>query len=244
MSPRTSLPVGVIAGTGVSEHFDVPGRRKVKTEFGSVVAHHPLDGSFYLVPRHGPGHEIPPHRVNYRANISALHSLGVKSIIATSAVGTMNPKLQVGELGLASQFIDFTRGRQCTFFDSAVRHTDMTEPYSRRLGEAIFSSAGRMALKVTPGLVYVCVEGPRFETAAEIKMFRMLGGDVIGMTGVPEVILAREMEIEYASILIATNWAAGIQRSVSHAEVVGGMKRKGPKVKSLIMATIDRLGTD
>jgi len=242
MSPRTSLPIGVIAGTGIAESFQIPDRLKVRTEFGDVVVGHPRDRAFYLLPRHGPQHEIPPHMVNYRANISALHALGVRSVIATSAVGSMNPKLRVGGLGLATQFIDFTRGRQCTLFDSVVRHTDMTEPYSGRLGEVIAKSAAQMGLKVSQGLVYVCVEGPRFETAAEIKMFRMLGGDVIGMTGVPEVILAREMEMEYASILVATNWAAGIQKRVSHAEVLEGMRKSGTKVKGLIMASIDRLG--
>jgi 5'-methylthioadenosine phosphorylase len=243
MSPRTSIPIGVIAGTGIVENFHLPGRLIVETEFGDVTVQHSTGRSFYLLPRHGPGHEIPPHRVNYRANISALHKLGVKSVIATGAVGSMNPKLRVGGLGLASQFIDFTRGRQCTLFDSVVRHTDMTEPYSRRLGDAISTSAAQMGLKLARGLVYVCVDGPRFETAAEIKMFRLLGGDVVGMTGVPEAVLAREMEMEYASILVATNWAAGIQKKVSHAEVLEAMRKNGAKVKSLIMASIDRLGT-
>jgi 5'-methylthioadenosine phosphorylase len=123
-----------------------------------------------------------------------------------------------------------------------VHHTDMTEPYSRRLNGALKRSAKRMGVNLKEGLVYVCAEGPRFETSAEIKMYRALGGDVVGMTGVPEVVLANEKGMEYASVVIATNWAAGMQQEVSHEEVLGVMKRSGLIAKSLIEATIKALG--
>jgi 5'-methylthioadenosine phosphorylase len=181
--------------------------------------------------------------INHRANISAFHKLGVEKIIATSAVGSLRKNLRVGELGLAAQFLDFTRGRQGTFFDSVIRHTDMTYPYSKGLSNEITRASEEIPVKVRPGLVYVCAEGPRFETAAEIRAFRSLGGDVVGMTGVPEVVLANELGLEYAAILVVTNWAAGLQNRVNQEEVVREMGKKGPLVKDIVLKTIARLAT-
>ena len=238
MTRKSRRAAGVVSGTGVTEHFEVSGKETVKTEYGTAVVYPAKDGPYYLLPRHGLGHGIPPHMVNYRANIAALHQLGVKSIISTSAVGSMNPKFGVGRVGLVDQFIDFTSRRGGTFFDDRVRHVDMTNPYSSRVNESLLKAGKEVGLTLHPGLVYVCVEGPRFETAAEIRMFRRLGGDVVGMTGVPEVVLAREAGIEYSSVAVATNWAAGIQARVSHAEVLDEMRRIGPQVKSLIVAAV------
>jgi len=238
MTRSKGRKIGVISGTGVTEHFEVLGKKAVRTEYGTAVVYPARDGSYFLLPRHGIDHGIPPHMVNYRANVASLQKLGVRKIISTSAVGSMNRGFRVGQLGLVDQFIDFTSRRGGTFFDSSVRHADMTNPYSPRVNDALSRAAERLGLKLRSGLVYVCVEGPRFETAAEIRMFQRLGGDIVGMTGVPEVVLAREAGIEYSSIAVATNWAAGIQQEVSHEEVIEGMKRIGPKVKSLIVAAI------
>lgn len=238
MIQKRKAPVGVIAGTGVAEHFEVSDGKVVKTEYGAVAIYPAKDSSYYLLPRHGLKRGVPPHMVNYRANVSSMRKLGVRSVIATSAVGSMNPRFRVGELGLVDQFLDFTRRRHGTFFDAEIKHTNMTEPYSRRVNEAVIRAGEGLGYKIRPDLVYVCVEGPRFETAAEIRMFRRMGGDVVGMTGVPEVVLANELGIEYSSIAIATNWAAGIQSEVSHAEVLESMKRTGPKVKDLIVAAV------
>ncbi len=232
---------GVITGTGVTEHFDVSGPETVKTRYGSVAAYESKEGGYYVLPRHGQGHTVPPHMINYRANVAALVGLGVKRIVATSAVGSMNPKFGVGQLGLVEQFLDFTKHRNATFFDDEVAHTDMTNPYSTGVNRELGRAAQGLGIRLHSGLVYVCAEGPRFETAAEIRMFRKLGGDVVGMTGVPEVVLAREKGLEYASIVIATNWAAGIQEKVSHQEVLRVMKYTGEKAKRLIEATIKRL---
>ncbi len=218
---------GVITGTGVTEHFRASGPKSVKTRYGNAVVYESKDGGYYVLPRHGPRHKVPPHAINYRANLAALDQLGVENVVATSAVGSMEPKLGVGQMGLVDQFIDFTKHREETFFGDRVAHTDMTNPYSSRLNDAIGLAADGLGVRLRKGLVYVCAEGPRFETAAEIRMFRKLGGDVVGMTGVPEVVLAREKGLEYASIVIATNWAAGIQERVSHEEVVKVMKRTG-----------------
>jgi len=213
----------------------------VKTRFGTAALFESKGGTFYLLPRHGPGHKIPPHMINYRANVAALVNLGVTAVIATSAVGSMNPEFKVGELGLAEQFLDFTKGRKATLFDQKVVHMDMTQPYDSNLNRVVANAAASAGVPLKPGLTYVCVDGPRFETAAEIRMFRSLGGDVVGMTGVPEVVLAREAGMKYSSLLIATNWAAGIQEKVSHDEVVSVMRRSGQEVKKILERTVNDL---
>jgi len=236
---KSSPMVAVIAGSGVSEHFELAHQETLSTSYGKATVFRSKDGSFFLLRRHGPDHSVPPHRIDYRANIAGLKSAGVRSIIATSAVGSMNRRFRVGELGLAEQFIDFTKARRGTFYDDTVAHTDMTNPYSKALNRLVLRAAKSIGLKVHEGLVYVCAEGPRYETAAEIRMFRLLGGDVVGMTGVPEVVLANEMGMSYASVLIATNWAAGIQERVTHEEVLRVMKRCGENVKRLAEATVN-----
>lgn len=241
MTRSKGLTIAVITGSGVSELFEVGPKLNLKTKFGRAVASKSKGGGFYVLPRHGPGHTIPPHVINYRANIEALRALGVNDIIATSAVGSMKPEFRVGDLGLAEQFLDFTKNRKGTFFDKRVAHTDMTEPYSRRLNEAIMNGGASVGVKVTGGLVYVCAEGPRYETAAEIRMFKGLGGDVVGMTGVPEVALAKEAGMRYSCIVIATNWAAGMQTKVSHEEVISVMKQSGSAVKRVVERTVNDL---
>jgi 5'-methylthioadenosine phosphorylase len=230
--------IGVITGTGVTENFDLSRPRILKTRYGkATVFEHPR-GEYLLIPRHGAEHKSPPQGINYKANIAAFEQLGVREIIATSAVGSMIPGFKVGELGLAEQFLDFTKRRPTTFFEDKVVHTDMTNPYSRRLNIELSRAARKLKLALRKHLVYVCAEGPRFETAAEIKMYRMLGGDVVGMTGVPEVVLSNEKNLEYASVLVATNWGAGMQPRVSHEEVLKVMSYSGMTVKLLVEMTV------
>ncbi len=231
-------PIGVITGTGVTEHFDLSRPRVVRTRFGKSIVYAHQGGDFVIIPRHGAAHKSPPHGINYRANIAAFEQIGVREIIATSAVGSMNHNFRVGEIGLIEQFLDFTKRRQTTFFEETVVHTDMTYPYSRHLNLEVSVAAKRVGIDLWQHLVYVCAEGPRFETAAEIKMYKIMGGDVVGMTGVPEVVLANEKKLEYASVVIATNWAAGMQPKVSHEEVLKVMKKSGKAVKRLIEATV------
>ncbi|MDA4128689.1 MAG: MTAP family purine nucleoside phosphorylase [Thaumarchaeota archaeon] len=237
------MVIAVIAGSGMGGRFALQEKRIVKTEYGQVLTYHAIIGArkFWVLPRHGLDHVVPPHRINYRANIAALRKLGVKNVIATSAVGSLNPKFRVGDLGLVEQFLDFTKSRASTFFDDRVVHTDMTHPYNARLNREIQKTGSALGLVVRPGLVYACAEGPRFETAAEIKMYRSLGADVVGMTGVPEVVLANEIGLRYSSLVVATNSAAGIQERVKHEEVLTVMDRAGPKVKRLIENTITRI---
>jgi len=236
--PKSRPTFAVIAGTGVIGHFALGKKIDLETRYGTATAFETRDRGFYVLPRHGPRHAVPPHMINYRANIAGLAELGVKSIIATSAVGSMNTEFGVGEIGLVQQFLDFTKRRETTFFDDAAVHTDVTNPYSEALNGKLVRAAKGLGLKLRTGLVYVCAEGPRFESAAEVKMFRDLGGDVVGMTGLPEVVLADEKGIRYASVAVATNWAPGMQKKVSQEEVLEVMKRSGRKARDLIQATI------
>ena len=220
--------------------FPAREEKRLKTRFGTAKAYVCAAGKreFLFLPRHGKDHSIPPHRINFRANLQALKEEGVERVIATSAVGSISRKLQVGELGLLDQFIDLSK-RHLTFFDRRPVHVDMTHPYDPGLQTLILKAAAVLGMRLTTGLVYVSVDGPRYETPAEIRMFGLLGGDVVGMTGGPEAILANELGMSYASIVVATNWAAGMQKRVSHEEVVAMMDETAPRVRLLIETAVE-----
>ncbi len=242
------IKTAIIGGTGVYDPELLDDVREVvqKNPYGQVNV---TIGKFAgqeiaFIPRHGAGHSVPPHLINYRANIMALKDLGVKNIIATAAVGSLNFDLEPGFFVLADQFLDFTKVRKHTFFEGeeGVVHCDMTVPYCPNVRDALEKSAEEEGKKALNGGVYVCTEGPRFETAAEIKMFKMLGGHVIGMTSVPEVCLARELGMCYGNISIVTNYAAGISPTIlTHSEVVEIMKTKIADVRVVIMNAIKHL---
>ncbi len=201
-----------------------------------------------FIPRHGSRHSVPPHLINYRANIMALNMLGVRSILATAAVGSLNLDLEPGMFVLADQFLDFTRTRKSTFYEGGekgVIHCDMTVPYCPELRQALARAGEDMGLSIQNGGTYVCTEGPRFETAAEISMFKQLGGELVGMTSVPEVCLARELGICYANISIITNHAAGISPHIlTHSEVLQVMKNSTSDVRRLIVESIKYIPAD
>ncbi|HBW36967.1 S-methyl-5'-thioadenosine phosphorylase [Desulfosporosinus sp. BICA1-9] len=241
----------LIGGTGV-EHFTLTEQRiiTVKTPYGTVE---PIVGKLanrelVFMSRHGRGHVTPPHLVNYRANIWALRELGVRKILATAAVGSLSVDYHLGELVLFDQFLDFTKSRPLTFYEGGhhgVLHVDMTEPYCSAARQVIVNAAEDLGLVVKNGACYVCTEGPRFETPAEIRMFQQLGADVVGMTSVPEVVLARELGMCYASIGMVTNEAAGIAaHRLSHAEVMESIKKLGSNVAQLIQATVELWSPD
>ncbi len=200
-----------------------------------------------FLPRHGGGHSVPPHRVNYRANIWALRQLGASVCLATAACGSLTEAIPPGALCLCDQFLDFTKNRPTTFFDGEdgrVRHADMTEPYCPELRALLSASAGDLGLRLGERATYVCTEGPRFETPAEIRAYARLGGDLVGMTGVPEVVLAREAGLCYATVAISTNYAAGLAgRPLSHEEVVQAMAGATADVRRLLLDTVARLGS-
>jgi 5'-methylthioadenosine phosphorylase len=193
--------------------------------------------------RHGKGHTAPPHRVNYRANVWALKELGVTKIIATAAVGSLSNRFKLGDIVLINQFLDFTKSRPQTFYEGGeqgVLHVDMTEPYCKSLQEVFRKAAKKSSATISlkDEATYVCTEGPRFETPAEIRMYQILGGELVGMTSVPEVVLAKELGMCYASIGMVTNEAAGIaDHPLTHAEVIESMKVTGKVVAQLIQET-------
>ncbi|MBR6927523.1 MAG: S-methyl-5'-thioadenosine phosphorylase [Methanobrevibacter sp.] len=202
--------IGIIGGSGVyeiTEKADNCEEKLVKTDYGDVTVSilDIFSKKVAFIPRHASGHSIPPHKINFRANIDALKNVGVSKIIATNSVGSMNTDMPPGSFVIPDDFLDFSQDRKKTFYEDKVVHIDVTEPYCPQLRDVLAKSGD-----VILGGTYVCTEGPRFETPAEIKMFKMLGGDLVGMTGVPEVILAREREICYNSICIVSNYASGI----------------------------------
>lgn len=241
--------IGIIGGTGVYNPKLLDEVKEIVevTPYGEVRG---IIGKFrneevVFIPRHGTDHTIPPHLINYRANIMALKQLGVKTIIATAAVGSLHFDRKPGQYVLADQFLDFTKMRPSSFFEGGaegVIHCDMTVPYCPEVRNAIKKAGDERGLKVHNGGTYVCTEGPRFETAAEIAMFKVLGGHVIGMTSVPEVCLARELGICYANISIITNHAAGISPHIlSHSEVVEVMRNSVHDVRYLMMESLKYL---
>ena len=202
--------IGIIGGSGVYEithKADSCTEKLIRTDYGDVeVSILEIFGKkVAFIPRHAAGHSIPPHKINFRANIDALKNVGVTKIIATNSVGSMNENMPPGSFVIPDDFLDFSQDRVKTFYEDKVVHIDVTEAYCPSLRDVLAQSGD-----VILGGTYVCTEGPRFETPAEIKMFKMLGGDLVGMTGVPEVTLAREREICYNSICIVSNYASGI----------------------------------
>lgn len=238
--------IAIIGGSGVYDPKMLENVRDitVETEYGAVTLKsgtHQGKTLFFLT-RHGEKHSVPPHMVNYRANIKALHQLKVERIIATSAVGSLRKEMSPGDFVLLDQFLDFTKGRMSTFFDKKVVHTDVTHPYCSQLRDIISQAVRALGITIHPEGTYVCAEGPRFETAAEIEMFALLGGDVVGMTSVPEVVLARELKMCYATVATVTNFAAGITPSkITHKEVIEIMDRNSENIKKLITQVIETI---
>ena len=210
----------IIGGTGVYSAGNKSHKQTIHTKFGEVELDIlDINGEqVVFLARHGSGHSLPPHLINYRANILALKEIGVKYIYSTAAVGSCNEKYAPGDVVIIQDFIDFTKSRPVTFFDgvrSSVKHVDMSCPYCKTLGHKFYEKAHEFGLTIKGPAVYVCTEGPRFETAAEINMFKQLGGDVVGMTSVPEVVLAKELGMCYSSIGIISNWCTGMNGDIS-----------------------------
>lgn len=210
----------IIGGTGVynlsSEDQIVP--KTVDTPYGKVQVDILKKAGMEIVflPRHGKGHANLPHQINYRANIKALATLGVDEIFATCLVGSMREEFQVGEVVLVKDFIDFTKNRVSTFFEEErqAKHVEMSEPYCNRLNLDFLNMAKKENLAVKGQGVYVCTEGPRLETGAEIQFYQKIGGDIVGMTTVPECVLAKELGICYASVAVISNWATNMKGKV------------------------------
>ncbi len=243
--------VAIIGGTGV---YELPGaeerERTIPTPYGdaSVTEVRLPDGqSLVFAARHGKGHAVPPHRLPARALLWGLKEIGVSAILATSAVGSVREEIPPGTLALLGDFMDFTKARSTTFHDGpGVVHQNVSDAYCPTLRAALRRSAAAQGIPLHPeDVVYVCTEGPRFETPAEIRAYRMLGGDVVGMTQVPEAVLAAELGICYAAVALVTNLAAGVQGArPSHEEVLELMAQQGRTLSRLLLGTLPDLGED
>jgi len=211
--------IGIIGGSGFyslsgSDNVDTVTQDTPWRDMPVILSRESLAGTDVLfLPRHGSTHGIPPHRINYRANIQALKAAGADAVFAVNVVGGITPEMAPGHLVVPDQIIDYTWGRAHTFFDvleSVDNHIDFTWPYDTTLRKALTQAAERLGLPCSHGGVYGCTQGPRLESAAEIRRLQRDGCDIVGMTGMPEAALARELDLPYASIALVVNWAAGV----------------------------------
>lgn len=238
------MQIGIIAGTGIDFLSETESWMETPTPYGPAYMAKTFIGEteVALLRRHGPGLNIPPHLINYHANMWALKEAGVRYVIATAAVGSIRMDMPPGTLSVIDDFIDFTKRRNTTIFDrpgESVVHTDFTTPYCSVISDSMEAAADKLGIEMGRRVTYLCVDGPRYETPAEIRMFAQWGGDVVGMTGVPEVVLARELGMCYGALAILTNYAAGIlDQPLSHEEVVKCVSERRQQVKELLIHTI------
>jgi 5'-methylthioadenosine phosphorylase len=210
--------LAIIGGSGLTKLANLEvGRRKVaRTPYGepsgAITFGRIGTNEVLFLARHGYGHTIAPHEVNYRANLWALKHAGADSVVSVASVGGIRNDVWPGTLVVPHQAIDYTWGRASTFFEgpgTPVNHIDFTEPYSRKMRARILSAAAAIGERMVDGGVYAATQGPRLETAAEINRLERDGADIVGMTGMPEAALAREIALEYAAIAVVANYAAG-----------------------------------
>ncbi len=250
--------LGIIGGTGLAVLADLQvGRRQiVRTPYGEPsgpltfgeIAGKPV----VFLPRHGNGHTIAPHMINYRANIWALHAQGVKDIVAIATVGGIAEELGPATIALPNQLIDYTHSRKNTYFDGlsdngfqGVKHIDFTEPYDHSLRALCLKAASLVGERLIDGGVYAAAQGPRLETAAEINRFDRDGATMVGMTGMPEAALARELEVRYAAICPVANHAAGRGDSlhaIKYEEMSETLNLTMARVRSIIQQVVTLYG--
>ncbi|HEV2429280.1 MAG TPA: S-methyl-5'-thioadenosine phosphorylase [Thermoplasmata archaeon] len=240
----TAAPIGVIGGSGVTSLFGTERRssHRVGTPWGAPSG--PIEsGSIGGTPvlflaRHGPDHTIPPHRVNYRANIDALRSLGAETILALNSVGSLKEDLPPGTFVLPDQFVDWTKQRPTTFYDGGqVHHVSLADPFCPRLLKAAERAGRARGHPFVPGKTYVCVEGPRFSTRAESRLFRTFA-DVIGMTLVPEATLARERALCYVCLAMVTDFDVWAEHPVEADQIVRTMRENVGRMGEILSALI------
>jgi 5'-methylthioadenosine phosphorylase len=238
------MAIGLIGGSGLYEIEGLSLSREVSlsTPYGpssSTYKIGTIQGTeVVFLPRHGIPHTIAPHQVNYRANIWGFKSLGIDRIISVNATGGINREMSPGTLALQDQIIDMTSGRLQTFYDAEkVVHIDFTRPYCPEMRELCISAANLIGLPIKTSATYICVNGPRLETASEIRFFSQIGADIVGMTAMPEAALARELEICLLGISAITNYAAGImEKKLTTTEVVDSMRNSNGLIKRLLQA--------
>ncbi len=249
MSAGPRRTVAVIGGSGVARLFEDGPRavHKVSTPWGPPSA--PIEeGSVgglrtLFLPRHGTGHTIPPHRVNYRANVDALVSLGAEAIVTVSSVGSLREELVPGTFVMPSQFVDLTKQRPTTFYDGGkVYHVSLADPFCPDLQRLAAEAAASCGIPLVQEKNYVCVEGPRFSTRAESSWFRSFA-DIIGMTLVPEVTLARERAVCYACLAMVTDFDVWADRPVDAREILETMRSNVERMHRLLAELLPRVAS-
>lgn len=246
--------LAIIGGTGLTQldNLEITRRLIVRTPYGEPsqpLIFGEIDGrEVIFLARHGNGHTIPPHEVNYRANISALHLQGVTEIAAVATVGGIHAELAPGVIAMPHQIIDYTNGRKSTFFDGIdlpVKHIDFTEPYCSIMRNNWEQAALSIGEPLVNHGVYAATQGPRLETAAEINRLERDGATMVGMTGMPEAALARELGISYAAICPIANYAAGrgdSLHSIQYEELVDNLNKSMVRVRNIIAALVKQNG--
>ncbi len=242
IKPYVKAEIGVIGGSGIYNLQTLQNVQEIKvyTPYGL-----PSDNLIYgelhgrkvvFLPRHGRGHKIPPHKINYRANLWSLAALGVKWIISVSAVGSLREDYKPGDLVVPDQFIDMTKKREYTFFDGpVVAHVSMAYPFCNHLRKILYTSATNNNIKIHEKGTYICIEGPRFSTYAESKIWKeVFKADIIGMTLVPEVNLACELQLCYATLAMITDYDVWAEKPVTAQEVANVMRENVKKAQIII----------
>lgn len=244
----SDVEVGIIGGTGIHEPGIIEDVKEVKvyTPYGQpsdlVSVGYYKNRKIAFIPRHGKAHQIPPHKIPFRANIWALKELGVKRVIAPSAVGSLREELKPSEFVIIDQFIDRTKDRGDTFYDGGqVCHISTADPFCPEMREIFVKSAREMKIPIHERGTYICIQGPRFSTRAESRLFRSWKVDVIGMTLFPEVVLSREAGMCYASVAMITDYDVWAEKPVTTEEIVKVMTRNAANFRRLIMDTIPKL---
>jgi 5'-methylthioadenosine phosphorylase len=244
--------LGIIGGTGLTQlaNLEITHRQVARTPYGepsgALTFGRICGQEVIFLARHGYGHTIPPHNVNYRANLWALKDHGVDRVVSVATVGAIHPGLLPGMLVIPSQIIDYTHGREATYFvggDKPVVHLDFTLPYCEAMRAALLGAAASAGITVRDGGVYGVAQGPRLETAAEINRMERDGADMVGMTGMPEAYLARELELCYAAVGAVVNQAAGRGRSAEGIQM-GEIQAVLGEVMLQVRRLIEQLVTD
>ena len=247
---KNAPKIGVIGGSGLYklDGLEIVTEHTMKTPFGdpsdAIIEGQLGTARLFFLPRHGRTHATPPHKINYRANILALKMLGVDHIISMSAVGSLREAIAPGDLVVVDQFIDRTRMRPSTFFEEGiVAHISFAEPVDAQLASALYQAALTSEARIHRGGAYICIDGPQFSTRAESKLYRAWGADVIGMTNLPEARLAREAELPYATLALATDYDAwrDDEAAVSVETVMETMKRNALNAQTALLAYVKNL---
>jgi 5'-methylthioinosine phosphorylase len=251
-SSRNNRPVGIIGGTGLTtlDGLTITGERSVATPWGqpssTLVEGRLGDQPVIFLARHGNPHCIPPHRVNYRANIQALYDAGVRTLVGVNAVGGIHGEMGPARIVIPDQLIDYTWGRASSFFEDDLDHTthiDFTFPYSADARRVLMDAACQASLSVSGFGVYAATQGPRLETAAEVRRLERDGCDLVGMTGMPEAGLAAELAMNYVCLALVVNWAAGkTEQVITMADIEAAIDEGMSGVRQILEASMAPLG--